>query len=249
MKRDINLKTKIWEILEEHPELEEEFLTISPAFAKLKNPILRRTIAKITTLEQAASIAGIPAPELLRKLLIAAGHTSDNTSGNSAGHYAGNTSDDAAGHATGHVTGYISGHTFNRTADQHIIGTDQTASSGTPVTSSGTPATLAGMPAKAEDQKYLGPRPEWYSPERVTARFDAILVINSGNIPMSQILKFARALQPGEIFEFTTPFIPVPILDILVSNNYLVWSEKMVVDPGTADAVVYNRVALADSLT
>jgi len=39
-----------------------------PAFTKLKNPILRKTVAKVATLEQAARIGGISARELIQKL-------------------------------------------------------------------------------------------------------------------------------------------------------------------------------------
>ena len=47
-------------LLEHCPELEDELLALSPAFAKLKNPILRRTVAKVATLCQAAGTGEIP---------------------------------------------------------------------------------------------------------------------------------------------------------------------------------------------
>lgn len=51
---EINLQTKVAELLGAYPQLEEQLLKLSPTFAKLKNPILRRTVAKVTSLQQAA---------------------------------------------------------------------------------------------------------------------------------------------------------------------------------------------------
>ena len=70
---EIDLQAKIATILDAYPELEETLLQLSPAFAKLRNPILRRTIAKITSIQQAAKIAGIPPAVMVQTLRKAAG--------------------------------------------------------------------------------------------------------------------------------------------------------------------------------
>ena len=44
-----------------------------PAFAKLKNPVLRATVAKVATLEHAAKVGGIPLPALIGHLRRALG--------------------------------------------------------------------------------------------------------------------------------------------------------------------------------
>jgi hypothetical protein len=44
----ISPKTKIYELLEAYPQLEETLIALAPPFKKLKNPVLRKTIAKIT---------------------------------------------------------------------------------------------------------------------------------------------------------------------------------------------------------
>lgn len=44
----INPKTKVLELLEAYPELEPKLIEVVPSFNKLKNPLLRRTIARIT---------------------------------------------------------------------------------------------------------------------------------------------------------------------------------------------------------
>jgi len=70
---EINLQTKIAPLLDAYPELEETLLTLSPAFAKLQNPILRKTVAKIATIQHAAKMAGISPAEMVMRLRQAAG--------------------------------------------------------------------------------------------------------------------------------------------------------------------------------
>jgi hypothetical protein len=71
----INPQTRVGALLEAYPELEQTLVECAPAFAKLRNPILRRTVARVATLEQAARIGGISARELVRRLREAAGQS------------------------------------------------------------------------------------------------------------------------------------------------------------------------------
>ena len=64
----ITPKTKIHDLLEAYPELEDTLIRAAPQFKKLKNPILRRTIARVTSLSQAALIGGIKVEELINTL-------------------------------------------------------------------------------------------------------------------------------------------------------------------------------------
>jgi len=64
----ITPKTKIFDLLEAYPELEETLIAVAPAFKKLKNPVLRNTITKVATLTQAAMIGGLKVEELIFKL-------------------------------------------------------------------------------------------------------------------------------------------------------------------------------------
>ncbi|WP_288613010.1 DUF1858 domain-containing protein [uncultured Bacteroides sp.] len=73
---EINLQTKVTELLGAYPQLEEQLLKLSPTFAKLKNPILRRTVAKVTSLQQAAKIAGISPAQMVQALRKAVGLSS-----------------------------------------------------------------------------------------------------------------------------------------------------------------------------
>ena len=64
----ITPKTKVLELIETYPELEDVLIEIAPAFKRLKNPVLRRTVAKIATLQQAAAIGGVKTEELINRL-------------------------------------------------------------------------------------------------------------------------------------------------------------------------------------
>ncbi len=64
----ITPKTKVFDLLEAYPELEELLIDTIPTFKKLKNPLLRNTVAKITTLQQAAPIGNIKTEELINLL-------------------------------------------------------------------------------------------------------------------------------------------------------------------------------------
>ncbi|MCZ2153016.1 MAG: DUF1858 domain-containing protein [Bryobacterales bacterium] len=71
----ITPQTKVGELLDAYPGIEESLIEWVPAFRKLRNPILRRTVAKVATLDQAARIGGISARELVLKLRQATGQT------------------------------------------------------------------------------------------------------------------------------------------------------------------------------
>ena len=65
---EINQSTTVYDLLVGYPELEEVLIKIAPAFKKLKNPILRNTVAKVATLRQAALVGGIELSELISVL-------------------------------------------------------------------------------------------------------------------------------------------------------------------------------------
>jgi hypothetical protein len=69
----ISPKTKVGELLDTYPQLESVLLDLSPAFARLKNPILRKTVARIATLQQAAVVGGLKTDELVNRLRKEAG--------------------------------------------------------------------------------------------------------------------------------------------------------------------------------
>jgi hypothetical protein len=73
---DITMKTTVARLLEQHPQLEDLLIAQAPAFKRLKHPILRRTVARVTTIRQAAEVGGVDADALLATLRRAAGQSS-----------------------------------------------------------------------------------------------------------------------------------------------------------------------------
>ncbi len=65
---EITPSVTVHNLLKAFPELEEVLINIAPPFKKLKNPILRRTIAKVATIRHIASVGGVSLNELISKL-------------------------------------------------------------------------------------------------------------------------------------------------------------------------------------
>lgn len=66
---------KISDVLKHYPELLDVLVDLTPAFGKLRNPVLRRVQTRLVTVQQAAGIAGIDPRQLVRTLNQAAGIT------------------------------------------------------------------------------------------------------------------------------------------------------------------------------
>lgn len=69
----ITPRTKVAQLLEAYPRLEEILIEISPAFRKLRNPVLRRTVARVATLQQAAQVGNVDVGEMINRLRAAVG--------------------------------------------------------------------------------------------------------------------------------------------------------------------------------
>jgi Domain of unknown function (DUF1858). len=64
----ITPKTKIYDLLQAYPQLEQILIGEAPQFKKLQNPALRNTIARVTTIAQAAVVGGLKVEDLILKL-------------------------------------------------------------------------------------------------------------------------------------------------------------------------------------
>lgn len=65
--------TKVGALLDRYPQLEEILIGLAPPFKKLRNPLLRKGIAKVASLKQAAAVGGLPVNDLVNKLRAAVG--------------------------------------------------------------------------------------------------------------------------------------------------------------------------------
>ncbi len=70
---EITAQTKLFDLLEAYPQLEAQIMNIAPPFQNLKNPVLRRTVGKLATLEKVAQVGGMEAAKLVNTLRRAVG--------------------------------------------------------------------------------------------------------------------------------------------------------------------------------
>jgi len=70
---DINPSVTVHTLLESYPELEDVLIGIAPPFKKLKNPFLRKTVAKVATLKHISSVGGVHLDTLVAQLREAVG--------------------------------------------------------------------------------------------------------------------------------------------------------------------------------
>ena len=72
---EITSQTKVAELLEHFPELEETLIAMAPPFKKLRNPVLRRSVAKVASLRQAAAVGSLPIDKMVNALRSVVGQT------------------------------------------------------------------------------------------------------------------------------------------------------------------------------
>ena len=73
--KEITLETKISDLLNDYEGMKDILIDINPKFKKLNNPILRRTVAKLAGVKQAAIVGGMDPVDLLNQLRKAVGQT------------------------------------------------------------------------------------------------------------------------------------------------------------------------------
>jgi hypothetical protein len=82
---EITRKSKLFDVLEAYPFLEAQIVNIAPPFQNLKNPVLRRAVGKLATLEAVAQIGGMDVTRLVNTLRRAVGQ--DELAADSADHF------------------------------------------------------------------------------------------------------------------------------------------------------------------
>lgn len=155
----ITPQTIIADLLNTYPQLEDKLIEIAPVFKKLKNPILRRTIAKVTSLKQAATIGNIALPMLINELRKAVG--------------------------------------------QEL----------TDITDNKSPGAIS--------------KPDWVSEENVKLIYDAREDLENGVHPVSNVVRDIETITGNGIYLLITPFIPLPLIDIVNKKGFLTYSEKI----------------------
>jgi Domain of unknown function (DUF1858) len=149
--------TKVATLLDRYPELEDVLIGLAPPFKKLKNPLLRKGVAKVASLKHAAAVGGISVSDLVNKLRAAVGQEA------------------IASVGAGGSTSYFSG------------------------------------------------QPEWFAAANIVTSIDE-RTADPNKMPIVTVLQRATALQPGEMLELVTAFLPAPGIEIMKRKGLLVWS-------------------------
>lgn len=82
----IQPETRLSAVLDAHPEFESRLMTALPALSGVRSPALRRSLLEGTTLEQAARLAGLPAPEFVSVIRSWAGEAEEEAACGHGGH-------------------------------------------------------------------------------------------------------------------------------------------------------------------
>ncbi len=155
---EITPETKVFDLLESHPELEDTLISLAKPFEKLRNPFLRKTVAKMATIKNIASVGGIPLDELISKINGAIGHSDTDVS--------------------------------------------------------------------YTDEEYFTEQPPWFSTDKIKACIVENELDDKNKMTLVTVLKEAKKINPGEIIELITDFLPAVGIDIVRAKGYSTWSLK-----------------------
>jgi len=84
----------------------------------------------------------------------------------------------------------------------------------------------AGLPASYEDEDYFGPKPDWFSAEKVSVSLVEGEAGDKDKMTVVAVLSEAKNLKKGEIIEIITTFLPAPGIDRMKAKGYSVWTTK-----------------------
>ena len=76
----ITPSTTVHQLLVAYPELEDVLIEMAPPFEKLRNPFLRKSVAKVATISHIASVAGLSLDGLIKQIRAAVGQATGDES-------------------------------------------------------------------------------------------------------------------------------------------------------------------------
>jgi TusA-related sulfurtransferase len=198
---------RVADVLARDESLVDVFVAAAPAFARLRNPGMRRVMARLVTVEQAARVAGLDAALLLRHLNDAIGSTAADPAVESA---ASASAADPAGPQPPATPQH---------AEPQLHATPQHAE----------PQPHAA-PQHAEPQSPAGLQPPAalaaVSPDRVI-ELDVREDLRNGQEPFSRIMAARRALAPDGALCLRAIFEPVPLYDVFAKQGLAHWTDRL----------------------
>lgn len=154
----ITPEIKIAVLFDNYPQIKDTFIRILPRFKDITEPFLRETVAKVTSLRQAAIIGDLNLSDLLNRLR-------------------------------------------KETGEEEIV-------------------------MKEIDTNTNLQKPDWLDMDKIVTDYDAKPDLQAGIHPVAKITNEMEQLKSGDIYQLRTSFIPAPLIDLMKSKNYRVFSEK-----------------------
>lgn len=68
--------------------------------------------------------------------------------------------------------------------------------------------------------------PEWITTDKIKVTLDARPLLAAGEHPLERVKNGAEELNPGEIFELLTPFVPTPMIDKMEALGFDTYSGR-----------------------
>lgn len=195
-------------VLARDERLVEVFTSLSPTFARLRKPAMRKVMARLVTIEQAARMAGVEPDLLLERL-------------NSALEEVGVEVADAAEKKAGLANGPADRQKARATPGERAKGTDKVVATEnstaqgvemTEVEVDGMPAALAAIPAE------------------LIVDLDVREDLRRGEEPFSKIMAARRELPSGGVLRLRATFEPVPLYAVMGKQGFEHWTEELADD-------------------
>jgi hypothetical protein len=80
------------------------------------------------------------------------------------------------------------------------------------------------------DAAVLAAAPDWVKSGQIVHSLDARPLLERGHHPKTEVLAQLATLQPGQIFQLTTPFVPGPLIDIGRAQDLAIWTVQSAPD-------------------
>lgn len=195
---EITPHTNVAELLDTYPQLEDMLIDMAPAFRKLKTPLLRRTIARVATLRQAAMTGDLPVSDVVGRLREEVGQPPYEAPVAPRMYVPVSTAQQQDGDAE-----HTPGQSHARIAP-------------------GDPPPAGHEPPETREE-----RPDWVQERDIIKRIDAVALLEQGSNPLSAVITGLQQVLAGEVLYMHAPFYPAPMVDALRAQKHTVWAEEL----------------------
>ncbi|HEX7049521.1 MAG TPA: DUF2249 domain-containing protein [Longimicrobiales bacterium] len=217
---------RVASVLARDERLVDVFVGLSGAFERLRRPAMRKTMARLVTIEQAAKMAGIPVDSLVARLNEALGAPGDDSGPEVRAH-----APDAAGTPERRASGPPADpkpRAATADAVQVPTGVAAAVAAAPGAKPDAGPAAAPDGPDRAST---AGPPPALAAlPAERIVDLDVRDDLRRGQEPFSRIMAARRELPPGGVLRLRAIFEPVPLYAVMAKQGFDHWTEQFAED-------------------